>query len=109
MRTVDRKVGSRAAHGTIAPLLQRTLGLRVRKAPWAQNRIAELTHSCLDTLDWWLWRRQLFTGQLSFKQNTGPGWEPGAQMVVAGKDSSQRVREAEHIPSHTAAAGAVDT
>jgi hypothetical protein len=51
MRAVNRKVGSRAAHGAIASLLQRALGLRVRKAPRAQNRVAELTHSCLDTRD----------------------------------------------------------
>ncbi len=109
---MNRKVGSRAAHGAIAPLLQRTLGLRVRKAPWAQNRVAELTHSCLDTFDCGGVRSQLFLCLLFLKL----GRDPLAPMVAdnsprvaADMDSSQREPGAASNSSHTAAAEARDT
>jgi hypothetical protein len=84
MRAVNRKVGPRAAHGAIAPLLQGALGLRVRKAPRAQNRVAELTHSCVNTLDCGDAGRQLFLCLLFLKL----GRDPLAQMVA---DNSPRV------------------
>jgi hypothetical protein len=62
----------------------------------------------VDTRDCGAVGGQLFLCLLSFKQNTGPGREPGAQMVV-GMNNNQQVREAVNNPSHMVAAVVRDT